>query len=443
MLRSHFLAPVVAAIFLLPSLAAASGACLNGTCHSAVLTAKRPHSPVKEGDCLSCHKQTTPKHPTPGGKGFALVAPGGKLCAGCHELPGAGTVEHPPSRDGDCIDCHQPHGADGRFLLKNSDNLSGLCFGCHDSAPFNRKYTHGPAGAGACAACHNPHRAAGKSLLGRPVNEGCLVCHKDLAGALSTAPFVHAPVKVAVCTSCHDPHSSDTPVLLKTKMPELCYECHKTLQSRLAKIASLHKPLTQPGSCGKCHAPHASQGRRLMPTDEKELCLGCHGVDNLGAPPLKNIRKVLAGKKFLHGPIQAGKCTGCHDPHGTDSFRLLTGPYPATLYAPYRQGIYDFCLKCHEKNLLKFAESSIYTGFRNGKRNLHYVHVVNDRKGRTCRICHDPHASNGEKLINTEGYRFGEWNIPINYKATPTGGSCAPGCHKMFAYDREKPESYR
>ena len=61
------------------------------------------------------------------------------------------------------------------------------------------------------------------------------------------------------------------------------------------------------------------------------------------------------------------------------------------------------------------------------------------RKGRTCRICHEPHASNGEKLISKEGAQFGEWKIPINFKITSTGGSCAPGCHREFKYDRKKP----
>jgi hypothetical protein len=57
-------------------------------------------------------------------------------------------------------------------------------------------------------------------------------------------------------------------------------------------------------------------------------------------------------------------------------------------------------------------------------------------------VCHEPHAGNLDKLILKEGYRFGGWNIPINFQITPTGGSCAPGCHQMYKYDREKPESY-
>jgi hypothetical protein len=69
--------------------------------------------------------------------------------------------------------------------------------------------------------------------------------------------------------------------------------------------------------------------------------------------------------------------------------------------------------------------------------------VVNSRKSRSCRVCHQPHASNGEKLIDKEVMKFGVWTIPVNLTIAPTGGSCAPGCHQAFSYDREKPVVYK
>jgi hypothetical protein len=38
-----------------------------------------------------------------------------------------------------------------------------------------------------------------------------------------------------------------------------------------------------------------------------------------------------------------------------------------------------------------------------------------------------------------DSVKFGEWSLPVNYTRTPTGGSCAPGCHKPEPYDREVP----
>jgi predicted CXXCH cytochrome family protein len=185
------------------------------------------------------------------------------------------------------------------------------------------------------------------------------------------------------------------------------------------------------------------------------VCLNCHATDNLGKPPLKNIGKQLAeknaekgkkqepGARYLHGPLREGRCGGCHDPHGSGNFRLLTGPYPADFYAPYRKGAFDFCLQCHEKYLLDFSQTTLYTKFRNGDRNLHVVHVADKRKGRTCRACHEPHVSDSPKLIAEKGIGFGDWMIPLGFQATATGGRCAPGCHQPFSYDREKPIAYR
>jgi predicted CXXCH cytochrome family protein len=230
---------------------------------------------------------------------------------------------------------------------------------------------------------------------------------------------------------------------LQKKMPDLCVGCHTDIGGKVAGAKVPHKPVIAPGGCINCHSAHFSKSKGLLPADEISTCLGCHDTDTLGQPPLRNIKKDLAGKKYLHGPIQKGECKACHDPHGSNYFRMLRGNYPAEVYAPYREGLYAACLNCHNKNLLRSAETTADTNFRNGSRNLHFVHVANERKGRTCRICHEPHASDGVKLINVAGLQFGDWNIPVNFKITSTGGSCAPGCHRELQYDRQNPVNYR
>jgi len=79
------------------------------------------------------------------------------------------------------------------------------------------------------------------------------------------------------------------------------------------------------------------------------------------------------------------------------------------------------------------------TNFRNGKRNLHYLHVTR-RKGRTCISCHDVHATNQEQLIRSST-PFGPSNfhIQIVFVKTATGGTCRKSCHVSKGYDREKP----
>lgn len=420
-----------------------AGSCFTAACHKAIADLKNLHQPVKEEECLACHIQRTPTHPIlGGGKSFELTAKGSKLCEQCHAAMGQKKVVHGPVKDGNCLSCHKPHGANGPFLLDVEEDQTALCLGCHDKARFKANFMHGPVAAGACTKCHNPHESSEKSLLSGNIRDMCLKCHEDFAKAMEGAPIIHPPVKDDPCTACHNPHGSAFAHVLNKKMPDLCLECHDAVDKKLKGVKTSHKPIQQEGSCGNCHSPHFSKAKGLLPYDEQIVCLGCHGNDGLGKPPLSNIRKELDGKKDLHEPVKKGQCGKCHDPHGSEFAKILRGPYPADFYAPYKDGAYDFCLSCHDKDLLRFPETTIYTKFRNGKQNLHYVHVVNKRKGRTCRACHEPHAGNGQKLVGKEGPHFGDWKIPSRFLIAPAGGSCAPGCHRKFSYDRENPVDY-
>jgi predicted CXXCH cytochrome family protein len=429
-------------LLLLVAHPALGASCSTAQCHPALAAIKLPHAPVKEGDCASCHRQLVKEHPLKGAKSFGPTAKGAALCAPCHAPMGKKQVVHAPVKEGDCVSCHQPHGSSYRFLLAQGEDQTSLCIGCHDAAMFKAKFMHGPAAVGSCTECHDPHESANKALLKGQVRGLCLKCHADFDKALNAAAVAHAPVKTGPCTACHDSHGSSVIYFMKKKIPDICIDCHAPIGKRLAKVKVPHKPVMAEGGCVNCHAAHYSKAKGMLSADEMTVCLSCHDNDKLGKPPLRNIKEDMEGKKFLHGPIQKGSCKSCHDPHGSEFFRMLPGNYPKTLYAPYQDGIYDACLKCHEKNLLRFPETTIYTKFRNGNRNLHFVHVANKQKGRTCRICHEAHAADQEKLIRKDGYQFGEWKIPINFKIGSTGGSCAPGCHRAFVYDREKPVSY-
>jgi predicted CXXCH cytochrome family protein len=150
---------------------------------------------------------------------------------------------------------------------------------------------------------------------------------------------------------------------------------------------------------------------------------------------------VLASGKSLHGPIAQQNCSACHQIHGSDQFRLLVQEYPPTFYAPFKEENYALCFACHERSLVLEPKTTALTGFRNGDMNLHFVHVNRETKGRTCRACHETHASDKEKHIRNS-VPFGKWEMPIEFAKTDTGGSCAPGCHVPYRYDRAKPVVY-
>jgi predicted CXXCH cytochrome family protein len=149
-----------------------------------------------------------------------------------------------------------------------------------------------------------------------------------------------------------------------------------------------------------------------------------------------NIEAQLANAKFLHGPLREKNCIACHQAHGSNNPKILDKAFPATFYEPYKAEAYDLCFACHDKKIV-LNEKSTDTGFRNGDINLHFLHV-NREKGRTCRACHDEHASNQPKHIREE-VPFGRWTMKVQYNETPTGGGCTTGCHVPYKYDRMNP----
>jgi predicted CXXCH cytochrome family protein len=146
----------------------------------------------------------------------------------------------------------------------------------------------------------------------------------------------------------------------------------------------------------------------------------------------------IENKDFLHGPVAENSCEGCHISHGSEHFRLLAKEYPPQFYAPFSKDNYELCFSCHPESMVLTKETSDLTGFRNGDLNLHFLHVNKERRGRTCRACHQTHASNLSRHIR-ESVPYGRWDLPIQFKKTETGGGCQPGCHLPFAYDRQTP----
>ncbi len=420
-----------------------SPGCLAAHCHAGIIKVKRPHLPVLGARCSVCHEVKKNIHHPSGGKNDFL--PSGsirKMCAKCHPAASMGKTIHAPFKEGKCLVCHLPHGSDNKFLLPTpDDDQKKLCLSCHKHDKITGfKNMHGPVDLGACTFCHSPHSSNQPNLLRKPGRELCLDCHQDIKKNLATMPNIHTPVKGQNCLICHLPHGSKSPNLLLKKGEKLCFSCHEDIRDKMKHSRSKHAALYLNKQCATCHRPHFSKFKNLLIKREEPLCLSCHrsGANIPGFRPF-DIASQLKGQEYLHGPIRQGKCAGCHDPHGSDNKKLLTAPMVTSFYAPYNSEEYGLCFKCHDRKLLTARETTTSTRFRNGNRNLHYVHVAKEFKGRTCKTCHQTHASNGPMLISsTRGAKFGSWHISIAYTITKSGGSCTPSCHRKMTYDRDK-----
>ena len=409
--------------------------CVTEECHVSFGKKKVIHGPVELGDCESCHESVnTAKHT------WKMAEEGSELCSSCHDDILDKANVHEPAKEGDCSMCHDPHSSDHKFLLPSS-KTSDVCQECH-TITEGMSHLHGPVAVGQCSVCHSAHSSNNKHLLSVEPEKVCISCHTTTQKEMEKFEFIHEAAK-GQCFGCHDPHGADNWKMLRDKAPAMCYSCHEDIKKRAETSIHKHGVIKKDGSCLLCHTPHASTVKYILKDAPTKLCLTCHdkplGVTQDDIIP--SFTEQIEGKKFMHGPIKDKDCAGCHKTHGSDHFRMLDKEYPAMFYAPFDKENYALCFGCHEDTVVLNERTRRLTDFRNGDLNLHFLHVNKDRRGRTCRACHQTHASNNPKHIR-ESVPYGSWSMPVGFTKTETGGTCAPGCHVAKDYDRIKAVDY-
>jgi predicted CXXCH cytochrome family protein len=405
--------------------------CVNDACHTSVLGHKHMHGPAAQQKCNACHLEDEPREHR-----FKYPGKQEELCNDCHTLTHR-TVVHAPIKQGQCTGCHNPHGSSHRLMLVE-DPTRGLCLSCHKQDFADKKHVHGPVSAGACILCHEPHSSWQPKLLTEPPDKLCISCHSEISPKGDAARHVHAPVKDANCTGCHDAHASNFRFHLRQDGVELCMSCHKDTGEHMAASKVVHGAVKLEAGCASCHTPHFSHLPKLQKASQPESCLGCHDkpMQTADGRGLTDIATLLKNNSEHHGPIRDGACTACHEPHAGNNFRMLLAEYPPDFYAPFKIDNYALCFKCHIPELVQKERGTGLTRFRDGDVNLHWLHV-NREKGRTCRACHEVHASRNPFHIR-DSVPFGtkSWMLELNYRQSDAGGTCSPGCHAPKNYDR-------
>jgi predicted CXXCH cytochrome family protein len=266
--------------------------------------------------------------------------------------------------------------------------------------------------------------------------EDCLSCH----GALVKNTVVH-PELASTCDICHTSTGTKHPepgvkgFLLSEKLPVLCFNCHTEFQEGFEKSTSAHRPVSDRLSCVNCHNPHSSPEKKLVINSTNELCLKCHNKTiRTDSSVVVNISQVISRAKSVHSPVENGGCVTCHNPHYSEKRALLIGNFPEGQYVKAETDNFELCFMCHDTDLLEAKKTEFGTNFRNGKDNLHNVHIRGD-KGRNCTMCHDVHGAANLKLIRDK-VKFGSWEMSIKFTEKENGGSCLTACHSVRQYDR-------
>jgi predicted CXXCH cytochrome family protein len=299
-----------------------------------------------------------------------------------------------------------------------------------------------PFSANNCAICHLSSDPKNPGPVKKAGNALCFTCHEEFQEIM--ARRIKHPPAVVACTNCHNAHNSLEKKLLHEEQTAECFDCHKNIKAIVETAKVKHGALTVNRKCGNCHNPHGANIDKLLTALPYDQCVSCHSTDNIKdweGVPLTNYKAFLEENRVWHKPVVSKDCSACHKTHGGNNFRLLVAEYPRQFYAPYDLKIYALCYGCHNDKVVSAEQTTTLTNFRDGSKNLHFVHVSKQEdRGRTCRACHDVHAAKQAQRIR-DGVPFGQWVLKINFTRTPTGGSCAKTCHESKTYDRKTPSS--
>lgn len=403
-----------------------SRSCVSSKCHPDIVKHKYLHGPLKIGQCTVCHA------PLPGTEHkFELLETEAKLCLMCHRRVGTkGYILHDPIAKGECLGCHDPHGSEDIFQLRKTPTVQ-LCNECHHKKPvLTRKYAHKPVAEGKCLACHRAHESKAKNLLDASGSRLCLEqCHEKMRPVIVAGKEQKTHLASEDCAKCHKAHDSDYPSLLTRSPVELCLDgCHKEIKENMKSSKFKHDPMTKELACAECHRAHDNKFGHLLRKPEADLCFTCHD----------KLQNRIETAKFEHRPVADKSCLSCHVPHDSSYSNLLFAPNPSDASMAYDPAEYAFCFSCHSDKITRERYTTTDTDFRNGRLNLHYLHVNKKTDGVTCRVCHRDHAGNQPKLI-PDRMQFGDWVTSFRFEKSDTGGSCFTGCHWEYAYDRIHP----
>ena len=405
--------------------------CVDTGCHTSFRESQFVHSPVLLEHCGMCHLTLEDRHV------FKLAATGGGMCTVCHKMKFQPSV-HEPVTKGECLKCHDSHSSEFPSLIKTSTS-GELCYTCHEEteALFSNTYMHAPVAKGDCVQCHSAHSANTEQLLIREGTDLCLSCHMEELESQLDLEYLHRPV-VEDCGKCHDSHSADNPMLILMDQPESCYDCHQDIARTFQKSSNVHEGALQEKGCSNCHASHASPYPGLLVDHPYDLCLTCHDeeIQRPDGTAVENIAGLIEENPYRHGPVIQKNCVACHDPHGSSLFSFLVSPYPKQFYVPFNLADYELCFKCHPQEIFLDDCTTTLTNFRDGDVNLHFLHVNKEDKGRTCRACHETHASSQKAHIRSS-VPYGDWEFPVVFKSDDDGGTCLSGCHEEQSYRRQ------
>jgi predicted CXXCH cytochrome family protein len=245
------------------------------------------------------------------------------------------------------------------------------------------------------------------------------------------------------CGACHTSHGSESdPGLTAATERQVCYACHdgsggsdvrgefgEVVLGSTTKISTHPVPAPAAGtqlSCGDCHTAHRSPEEdtsllRVLEADGtfrysppgdpigNDFCYACHGADSTLPAPFgdhSGFQDAAHDRNDPSLPLPMSgsgiRCLACHEPHGSDSPRLIAGPADTG----EQEGV---CFRCHTSAAVPSAfgttvagafsarENDYSTTDGNGIREYHHPIGPLEQDAGTraveCSSCHNVHLA--------------------------------------------------
>lgn len=452
-----FRAAVSLAIFLsLTAPCLASAGAFRDTKHGSRTSGVQRATDVPRGSCVNCHSGHSSTEASARAETLNLFAPNDdNLCFNCHlDASAHGTwggssrwsdseharpdgVRRPgrPMRkggatEGQCLNCHDPHGARDRSGVIPSMLVAreeALCLECHDGArannvavSFRKNYSHPvalsgrhagderPAGDGAgratdrhseCADCHNVH-ALSRDVITPSAPEA--------SGLLAGVSRVQVINGVAGSKPAYEWKSPGEPAF--ARQYELCFKCHSSAARQPAGQEDV-AALTNPSNASF----HPIQARGTNATIDRAAFVNDYDASSI----------------LYCTDCHAGDEPSSHAPHGSNhKYILRKQTIDDARTQPMRED--NLCFACHSFDVYANAASPP-TVLRASRFNFpsaagHAFHV--GAQSVPCFACHETHGSiRNASLISTTrmpGIRA--------YSQTAAGGNCVSSCHQSRSY---------
>lgn len=118
--------------------------------------------------------------------------------------------------------------------------------------------------------------------------------------------YYHKPYIERQCFDCHDREGT---YQAPQYTASLCRRCHESY-TRVETDDWVHGPVNQ-GDCSLCHQAHKSDNPGLLTMAQPAMCFNCHDPGFIQSDP-------------MHAQLPADvKCSDCHDPHAAGNRLML------------------------------------------------------------------------------------------------------------------------